>query len=205
MKKGIKYTIWLVLLLLVAYNSVYFKKLSEVKAANKEFDAPAYAQNFWMAKLPAATAKAPDADVLLAQLNTQPDRAFKTSGHTLAIGSTAYFLIKGQGKITQVGADDVKLVTPKNNSMQIATEYVFGNAVRDASGLVNLKDFSNTADLNNISAALNQIIRKQVLPPFKAKVKKGDNITFTGAITLNQAHLNLDDIEIIPISITIQP
>jgi predicted lipoprotein len=81
---------------------------------------------------------------------------------------------------------------------------VFGNAVRDASGMVQITEFSNTIDLSNVSGEIDKIIRKEVLPPFKQAVKKGDNVDFIGAIALNEAHLNLSDLEIIPVNLKLQ-
>jgi predicted lipoprotein len=203
--KKLKYAIWLVVLLFIAYNSVYFKKLSEVKAADHtNFNAATYAQNFWKSKLPGATAKAVELNDLLLQLTAQPAPAFKNHGHAMAIGSTRFFMVKGKGKVLAINADNVKLLLDGGeNEIQIATEYVFGNAVRDASGLININDFVNTLDLSNVSAGLNKIIRKQVLPPFKSKVKKGDTVSFTGAIELNEAHLRLNEIELIPVTLTL--
>jgi hypothetical protein len=51
--KAIKYIISVIVITVIAYNSVYFKKLDEVKAskAATEFNAAAYAQKFWTTKL----------------------------------------------------------------------------------------------------------------------------------------------------------
>jgi predicted lipoprotein len=87
---------------------------------------------------------------------------------------------------------------------RLITEYVFGNAVRDASGLLNINEFTNMNDFNSISEELNGIIRTNVLPPLKANAKKGMKVQWVGAIELNREHLNLDDIEVIPIEIKIQ-
>ena len=54
----------------------------------------------------------------------------------------------------------------------IATEFIFGNAVRDATGLININEFKNTMDFNNVSAELNRIIREKVLPQFKPVIKR---------------------------------
>jgi hypothetical protein len=56
-------------------------------------------------------------------------------------------------------------------------------------------------DFNNVSAEINKIVRTEVLPSFKEKGKVGDSVIFSGAIELNQAHLNLDHIEVAPISL----
>ncbi len=76
--------------------------------------------------------------------------------------------------------------------IKLATEFIYGNAIRDASGLVDVKDFPNTMDLNNISEELNKMVRKTVLPPFKTAVKKGDKIIVTGAIEIKKATYKME-------------
>jgi predicted lipoprotein len=87
--------------------------------------------------------------------------------------------------------------------VSIATEFVYGNAIRDASGLVNLNEFANTTEFNDVSECINKIIRNEVLPPFARNAKQGDRIKFTGAIELNQIHLDLKTIEVVPIQLSI--
>jgi len=202
MKKEIKYTIWVIVVLFLAYNSIYFKKLSEVKASDKKFDAAAYAKGLY-AKLPGITEKAIAFDQLVNEVNADKAKAFADYGHALAIGSTRFFMVKGSGVVKQLNESDVMLATTANNNLRIATEFVFGNAVRHASGQVNLNDFTNTVDLSNISSEVDKIIRADVLPPFKSAVKKGDKVDFAGAVELNQEHLNLDDVELIPVSLNV--
>ncbi|EHQ27452.1 putative lipoprotein DUF2291 [Mucilaginibacter gracilis] len=205
MRKEIKYAIWFVIIIFIGYNSVYFRKLSELKATGKTFNAVAYAQDLLTNKLPAVTEKAITLDELITQLKVSPANTFAENGHVLSIGSTKFFMVKGTGTITDMDDSDVKLSTIAHNDFQIATEFVFGNAIRDASGLVDLNDFTNTVDLSNISSEINKIIRAKVIPPFKSAAKKGDKIEFTGAVELNQAHLNLNDIEMLPVSLKIIP
>jgi predicted lipoprotein len=203
MAKGIKYAITIVVIIFIAYNSVYFKNLSEVKATAKTFDAAAYAQNLLNKQLPDVETKAPDIDEVLARLKTDRSKVLEKYGKALAIGNTRYLLVKGKGNITNIEESDVQLTTSAKNDLQIATEYIFGNTVRDASGLVNLNDFSNTLDLNNISSEVNKIIRNKIVPPFRQTVKQGNEVEFMGAITLNSEYLNTDDLEVIPVSLKI--
>ena len=88
-------------------------------------------------------------------------------------------------------------------TVKVATEFIYGNAIRDASGLVEVKDFPNTMDLNNISEELNKTVRKTVLPPFKTAVKKGDKIIVTGAIEIHKEHIKWNELEIIPVQLQI--
>ena len=204
--KAAKYIILIVIMATVAYNSVYFKKLDEVNASRsaKQFNAAAYAQTFWTAKLIPNLDKAIDITQLTTMLSTNAPKTFDTYSHALGIGNLRYFLVKGEGTIASVNEDDVSILLQPDTSRQIltlATEYIFGNAIRDATGLVNVNDFTNTMDFNNVSAELNKIIRERVLPPFKQQAKKGDKVEFTGAIELNKEHLDISKIEVMPVAI----
>jgi hypothetical protein len=202
MRKSIKYFLWIAIALVVAYNSVYFKKLSDLNAgAAKAFDAAGYANNYFYKQLPTVIEKAPDIDKLIAMLKTDTVATFKTYGHALAIGTTRYFLVQGKGTITNIDDNGVWVSTPAGNSVLLATEYVYGNALRDASGLVDINKFSSTMDLNNIAAEVDKIVRTKILPPVKPELKKGNTIQFTGAVALNQAHLQMEDMEITPVSL----
>lgn len=208
MKKRIKPLLTIAVILLVAYNSVYFKKLSEVKDLNtaERFDAVAYAKKYLQKQLPSALKKAVDINSLTALLQANPKEALEKYSHALGIGNIRYFLVKGQGEILKIEEDAATVLVKKDTSAQvvtIATEYVFGNAIRDASGLININEFNNTMDFNNVSAEINKTIRSEVLPPFKAKAKKGDTIIFTGAIELNQAHLKFEKMEVVPIELKV--
>lgn len=204
MKKAVKYILAIVLVILIASNSVYFKKLSDVKAsATKQFDAAKYARNYLNTQLIPAANKAPQADDLLALLKSQPDTAFKKYSHGLDIGNIRFFMVQGQGIVTSVDENDVYVLTKDKQAIKIAIEYVFGNALRDAPGLININDFATTIDLNNTAAEVDKIVKTEIVPPFKSKVKAGDKITFAGAFELNQEHINLDKIEIIPVVLNI--
>jgi len=199
LNKTIRYAVVVIVVLLAAYNSVYFKKLDEVKAAaNKQFNAASYAKNYLYTKLNPSISTLTGIDSLVNDIKTTKTSAFATYGHALDIGNIRYFMTKGSGLVTNVDESDIYILTTGKLTIKIATEYVFGNALRDASGLIKVNDFSNTADLNNISSEINRIVRTTVLPSFKSNVKKGDKITFAGAFELNSAHVNLDNIEVIP-------
>ena len=208
LRKGLKYGFSLLLLLIIGYNSVYIKDLNEVKAAAAagKFNAAEYAQKFWQEKLTPGLTKAVDLPELLQNLQANPDEAFKTHGHALGIGNLKYFLVKGTGQITAISENDVTVtLQPATNdsNIRLQTEFVYGNAIRDALGVINMNDFDNTMDMNNVSAEINKKIRTEIIPPFKAQAKTGNQVQFIGAIELNQAHLRLQEIEIIPVSLAL--
>lgn len=207
-KKVIRYTLSIVALLVIAYNSVYFRSLDDVKAASavKQFDATSYARHFYDKKLMPGIDKAVEIDALIKMIQSDPAKAFQSHSHALGIGNIRYFLVKGAGMIKAIDENTTTISYSSDTTqkqLNIATEFVYGNAIRDASGLININEFNSTMDFNNVSAEINKIVRTEVLPSFKAKAKVGDQVRFSGAMELNQAHVNLDQIEVIPISLEI--
>jgi len=204
----VKYILLITLMVFVAYHSIYFQKLDAVKASKgaNVFQASQYAQTFWTLKLIPNLNNAIDIVYLNSQLSTDPAKTFSAYSHALGIGNLRYFLVKGKGLITSINEDDIDVLPDSSKqSIKIATEYIFGNAVRDATGLININEFNNTMDFNNVSAEINKIIRERILPSFKSKARKENRVEFVGAIELNKEHLDLSHIEVIPVQIKIMP
>lgn len=209
MQKIIKYTLLLLAIALVGYKSIYIKKLSEVKKADDEkFDALTYTKKLWEESLPAKLDSAVALITLIETIETNPAAAFSKYSNAIAIGNYRYSLVKAIGTVAIVNEDDIILQVSHADSLmkiKMATEFVYGNAIRDASGLLDIKDFSNTTDLNNISEELNKTVRTAVLPSFKKQVKSGDRIEVTGAIEINKKHIRLNELELLPVRIKILP
>jgi predicted lipoprotein len=204
-KKLVKYVLVAGLLVLVGYKSVYIEKLDKHLAANTvtQFDAIGYANKYYTDLLPKANSSV-TISVLISQIKQNPDNAFKQYGKALGISNIKYFLTRGTAVVTAINEStiDAQLADNSKQQVTIATEFVYGNAVRDASGLVDLKSFTSTSDLNNVSAAVNKKIREEILTPFKKVVQVGDSISFTGVIELYQKFPGLEHIEIVPITIS---
>ena len=207
MKRYIKYLLLIVVIGLVAYKSVYVKKLSGMKVATDEkFDAVVISKKLWEEKLPAKLGSAVELGTFIKAAQANPADAFSKYTNALGIGNYRYALIKVEGVVTNIYEDDITLQVKLGDSLmtaKIATEFIYGNAIRDASGLVDVKDFPNTMDLNNISEELNKMVRKTVLPPFKASVRKGDKVIVTGAIEIHKEHIKWNELEIIPVQLQI--
>jgi len=207
MNKYVKYLLLIVVIGLVAYKSVYVKKLSEIKAViDEKFDAVAFSKKLWEEKLPTKLGSAVELATFIKTTQSNPADAFSKYTNALGIGNYRYALIKTEGIVTNINDDDIALQTKMGDSLmtvKLATEFIYGNAIRDASGLVDVKDFPNTMDLNNISEELNKMVRKTVLPLFKAAVKKGDKVIVTGAIEIHKEHVKWSELEIIPVQLQI--
>ncbi|MES2773831.1 MAG: DUF2291 domain-containing protein [Bacteroidota bacterium] len=208
-KKPLKYILIIVVVALLGYKSVYFKKLDERKqTTNQKFDATGFTQKLWKEKLPAKLDSAIELSALVDQIKSNPMAAFDKYSNTMAIGNYRYSLVKTSGIVTAVNEDEVMLEVPTATGIMnvtIATEFIYGNAIRDASKLVDVRDFTNSTDLSGISEALNNTVRKEVLPPFKSAVKKGDKVVLVAAVEINKEHIKLDGLELIPVQIKILP
>ena len=207
MNRYVKYLLLIVVIGLVAYKSVYVKKLSKMTVATDEkFDAVTFSKKLWEEKLSAKLGSTVQLAIFIKAAQSNPPDAFSKYTNALGIGNYRYALLKAEGIVTDINEDDITLQVKLDDSLmavKLATEFIYGNAIRDASGLVDVKDFPNTMDLNNISEELNKMVRKTVLPPFKAAVKKGDKILVTGAIEIHKEHIKWNELEIIPVKLQI--
>lgn len=203
MKKITKYTAGVILTGIVIYNSMYFRPLDEKLADEKdiEFDASSFVDGIWTDIL-AVYDSAIEINHLMDRLNKNPRQTFKEEANALGIGNIGYFKVKGEGIVQAVNENNV-IILVRDQSVEIETEFIFGNAVRDASGLIRVNDYDKTSDFNSISESINKKIRKEVIPSFRSKVEKGNKIQFEGALKLNKAHLDLRQPEVIPVSIQI--
>src|ERR1041385_3011234 len=106
--KAVKYIVAVVLIVVVAYNSVYFKKLDEVKAskASTEFNPAQYAETFWNTKLIPNLNKAVDLSQLTSMLANDPAKTFDTYSHALGIGNLRYFLVSGKGIVKSIRSEE---------------------------------------------------------------------------------------------------
>jgi predicted lipoprotein len=209
MHKITKYTLLLLVIALVGYKSIYIKKLSEVKkAADEKFNAGSYTKKLWEERLPSKLDSAVSLITLIEAIETNSAAAFSQYSNAIAIGNYRYSLVKVTGTVMIVNEDDIILQLSHADSLmkiKMATEFVYGNAIRDASGLMDIRDFANTTDLNNISEELNKTVRTAVLPSFKKQVKAEDKVEVTGAIEINKEHIRLNELELLPVRIKILP
>jgi predicted lipoprotein len=204
MKKLIKYIIYLLILLILGYNSVYFKKLSDINnLSTKKFNASLFSTILWEEKMPHKMDSSVDFSQLKEAVSTNEADALKKYTNAMGIGNYRYALVKTKATVLSVYEDEVTIQLPGSDTATIATEYIYGNAIRDASSLVAILDFPNTSELNSISEELNKIVRTSVLSSFKKMVKKGQSLNIIAAVELNKAHIKWNGLELLPVRIQI--
>jgi predicted lipoprotein len=193
MKKVFKYSLAAAILILLLSQSVYLKDLKEVREQRrrKTFNAVQYAEDFWLNQLPGVLDGAVDAKELIDLFSTNMPEAINRYGRAQGISRVYAYLVKGAGAILSIDADGIKVsVREPYTNPDILIEmdiYIPGNAVRDASGLVDVSDFTDTMKFNEIGNEINKIIVKDVIRPFlDAKPKVGDSVRFIGATKVAQ-------------------
>ena len=186
-RKHLVYIIGIAALALVVSRSLEFRRLDDKRAEERiaRFSPAEYARDFWDNRLPAALDHPQAADELIRLFNTDMKAAI-AKGRTLGQSRVHAYLLDGRGRIVAVEKEGLLvsvLADDPNPEVLLCTgTYIAGNAVRDASGLVDVSAFSDTMKFNRISAEINRIVVQEVIAPFVARTPQvGTSMRFIGA------------------------
>jgi len=203
---SLRNTLFVILLCFVVYHSVYFESLTRhnEKKNSQIFDARVYARNFWNTILPEILDNAVEITALLSLLQSDLNQAIDHYGGTVGVSRTHAFLVKGMGRITNIKQDGIVLELNETgkDTIIIQTDYIFGNAIRDASRVIQVSDFTSTMEFNAISNEINKIVLSEVIPSFIDSVKIEDTLKFIGAIEINENNINFASLQIVPLSVS---
>lgn len=203
MNKIIKYCIGILAAIVVIYFSLDIQNLDKHKAASNsvKFNATDFAARFWDESLPLSITQVPQMTDVLRMLNENPQKAFEIYGKKLGISKTGYFMVNGKGTIENVEDEFIELVLDKNTQIKIATDFIYGNAVRDGSGKVNIDDFLNMTDFNAVSVEINKLVKDKVVSRLKKSASRSKILEFAGAFEINEENIDLPAILVIPVSV----
>ncbi len=186
-RKHVVYIIGIGSLALVVGRFMEFRRLDDKRAEERtaRFNPAEYARDFWDNRLPAALGHPQAADELIRLLNTDM-KAAVAKGRTLGQSRVHAYLLAGRGRIVAVQKEGLRVTAltddPNPEILLCTGAYVAGNAVRDASGLIDVSAFSDTMKFNRISAEINRIIVQEVITPFLARTPQvGASVRFIGA------------------------
>jgi predicted lipoprotein len=186
-RKHLLSLIGLVLLALVLGSSLEFRRLDDKRVEERtgRFSPAEYARDFWDNRLPAALGNPLVAEELLGLFNTDMKAAI-AEGRTLGQSRVHAYLLGGSGRVTAVQKDGLLVsALPEDPGPEVflcTGSYISGNAVRDASGLVDVSAFSDTMKFNRISAEINRIVVQEVITPFLERMPQaGMSVRFLGA------------------------
>ncbi len=180
-----------------------------LQSANAEkpaakFDPAQFAETFWDKQLLPAVDKSVKVDVLLAAIQSDPAAAKKKYARSVGFSDTYFYFVSGTGRVVSVSDDEVSLaITPGSTNAEVTllAGLIFGDAVRDGTGLLNASDYSNSQDFNDISGALDHLVETRVLPGLHQQAKIGAQISFAGCAEVDDEANDLKPLKVIPIQI----
>ncbi|KJD34335.1 hypothetical protein PK35_00490 [Tamlana nanhaiensis] len=205
MKKLIKYLAIVLFIAISLYNSIYIKDLDEIKAEKSKtsFNSKVFASEFIENKV--SDLKAIEALGFLNEISKNVKSYSETHGNKLGISNDYYFIIYGNATVLTIEDEDVVVALAKSQQkLKIAIDFIFGNAIREGAKMANIGDYQNTMDYNNISVEINNLVRENIVPPFRRSVKIGDSIYFKGAVRVNVLKQKNDTLRVIPLQLNIK-
>ena len=182
------------------FHIVPLERANQEKAA-AVFNPATFAEKLWNERLPAALSQAVGADVLLAALRADPAEAKKKFSRSLGISESYTYFVAGRGRVLAVTDDGISLAVTEGATaaeVLLPAAPIFGNAVRDGTGLLNVNDYPNSQDFNGISEALNHLVETRVLPKLR-EAKAGATIRFTGCAEVSDESSDLKPLKVVPI------
>lgn len=186
-RKHFLHIIGFVALALVVGSSLEFRRLDEKRAEDRatRFSPAEYARDFWDNRLHAVLDSPRPADELVRLFNTDM-RAAIAKGRTLGQSRVHAYLLQGTGRIVAVEREGLLVsVLPDDPNPQVLIRtgaFISGNAVRDASGLIDVSAFSDTMRFNRISTEINRIVVQEVISPnLDLGPQVGMSVRFIGA------------------------
>jgi predicted lipoprotein len=160
-----------------------------------------FVDRFWSERLIPGAAQAVDAAKLVAAVQQDPKSARKTYGRSVGLGAAYYYFVAGTGYVVSVEMDAVGLSLregDKEVQMWLEMGKIFGNAVRDGTGLLSVNDIPNSQDFNALSSEINRRIEVQVLPTLRKNSAVGTKVHFVGCAQISDEDTDLHPLRIVP-------
>ena len=201
---------WLVsaVVVLALFPPFHIRPLSAVGVAQRgtgAMDVPGFAERFWNEKLLSPGVPTVEVQPLVAALVQDPALAAEKYGRRAGVGAKTFFLVSGAGRVASidhagawidVGAAGIPRVL-------LLTGPVFGNALRDVTGLLNLSDYS-AVDFNSLSTQLNHLCETRAQPALH-RDGVGASISFLAAGEIDDASQAVPVLRLTPIRVEVQP
>ena len=172
------------------------------QSAAAAFDASAFVEQFWNEQLVKGMPQAVDAKELLAALRENQSEAADRYGHRLGLSGKASFFVSGSGSISSLDKRTIQIALGDDGGMiAIDTGPVFGNAIRDGSGMIDVSDFPNSRDFNALSTEINRRVEERVFPVLREKAAVGATVRFLGGVDIADSATDLSSLKLFPVVI----
>ncbi|MBI5768813.1 MAG: DUF2291 family protein [Verrucomicrobia bacterium] len=173
-------------------------------AAPAAFDPAAFTEKFWRERLTPAAARATDSTALVPALRRDPAAAAKQFARVAGVGGSGYYFFRGTGRVTAVERNRV-LLDLDGVTVALGTGPLFGNTVRDGTGLLNVNDFPGLAEFNALSAELNRLVEAQVFPVLRERARVGATLAFAGCAEAPESIESGPLLVVVPVEISAAP
>lgn len=170
-------------------------------AKPETFDPVSFVDKFWTEQLVPSAGKAIDASKLVAEIKHDRKAARESHAHSLGLSSTYFYFLSGTGRVVSVEKNTVGLSLQADGTevdILLETGIVFGNAVRDGTGLLDVNDYANSQDFNAISTEINRRIEADVLPQLREQAIVGATIRFVGCAQVTDENTDLKPLRVVP-------
>lgn len=172
--------------------------------AGAQFNAADFVGTFWKEVLLPATEQAVDVTQVLEAIGARPEKVREQFGRTEGVSSSYFLFVRGAGRVVGADEDSIGLTLRAEGEaadIVVPLGLVFGNAVRDGTGLLHASSHPNAQEFNDISAALNSIVETNVLPQLQQLAKVGQRIQFAGCVEVADAETDLKPLKLVPITV----
>jgi hypothetical protein len=160
------------------------------------------AEQFWNKKLVTPAVQPTDVRTLLAALHANPTTAGQQYGHTAELGGHPFYFVSGEGHVASVDHTGVWLAVDAGTPAKVVllTGPIFGNALRDATGLLDIRYFSFSA-FNSLSEELNRLAETRGESTLGSHVEPGSSLDFVAAGEVDDRGGTVT-LELVPIRVT---
>jgi predicted lipoprotein len=194
-------------LMLVLFPPFHIRVLGVAPAtAPGTIDVSRFAQRFWAEKLAKPAVTPIDPRAVIGLLNDPQAVAMTALGHRTGIGGKPYFFIAGQGRVVAIDSSGVWMSGDSSDRRQLLLPKgpIFGDALRDATGLLRLDDFTSS-DFNALSAELDRCAEAVVQTLWHSSLQPGAQINFVAAAAIDDASAAAPFLRLAPVRAEVQP
>jgi predicted lipoprotein len=162
-----------------------------------------YADELWNDRLPNAFGNAVDVAELFEAVDRDPGQARSRFGRQVGLGGACFLFVRGSGHVEEVSADYCTLkIGGRSRRARIRIGVVVGNAVRDSTGLIDVNQFANSQDFNNLSVELNQRVETHVIAPARKRLRVGVRVGFVGCARVSDDR-DFDPLSLVPVHLDV--
>lgn len=171
------------------------------ESAAAAFDAGSFVETYWTELILESADRAVDAGELLAAFEADPADAVQRYGHRLGLSGASSYFVSASGHIIAVDDRSIAIALDDGDAAAVVIETgpLFGNAVRDGSGMLDVSDFPNSQDFNALSSEINRRVEERVFPELRERAAIGVVVKFVGGVEIADEEKNFSPLKLVPV------